>query len=81
MADAIDIHDATRSYERWMTEQIPIVRPDLRLKHQRMAESAFVFLRGTFYHWMQRWPRRKDCTIISTPKWEPSTVNRGAISS
>src|SRR5215472_8199481 len=64
MADAIDIHDATRSYERWMTEQIPIVRPDLRLKHQRMAESAFVFLRGTFYRWMQQWP--SVCADIAT---------------
>ena len=26
-------------------------------KRQRMRESAFVFLRGTFYRWMQLWPR------------------------
>ena len=29
---------------------------DLRRKHQRMREEAFVFLRGTFYRWMQIWP-------------------------
>jgi hypothetical protein len=32
-----------------------IVRPDLRLKHERLAESPFVFLRGTFYRWIQQW--------------------------
>jgi hypothetical protein len=32
------------------------VAADLRLKRERMAESAFVFLRGTFYRWAQQWP-------------------------
>jgi hypothetical protein len=32
------------------------VPADLHLKHRRMAESAFVFLRGTFYRWAQQWP-------------------------
>ena len=52
----MDLHQSTRAYERWMAQQIPVVRRDLQLKHQRMAESAFVFLRGTFYRWLQRWP-------------------------
>ena len=33
-----------------------LVKPDLRLKHQRMAEAVFPFLRATFYRWMQIWP-------------------------
>jgi uncharacterized protein (DUF2252 family) len=34
------------------------VGADLVRKHQRMRESAFVFLRATFYRWMQVWPER-----------------------
>jgi hypothetical protein len=35
-----------------------VVGADLQRKHQRMRESAFVFLRGTFYRWMELWPER-----------------------
>ena len=52
----MDIHDATQSYEAWMRRHIDVVASDLRLKHARMAESPFVFLRGTFYRWLQLWP-------------------------
>ncbi|HZT77997.1 MAG TPA: DUF2252 family protein [Vicinamibacterales bacterium] len=51
----MDIHAATRDYERWAARHIPLVRPDLKLKHARLAENPFVFLRGTFYRWVQRW--------------------------
>ena len=44
----MDIFEATRSYESWLGRHTPIVRPDLRLKHERLAENPFVFLRGTF---------------------------------
>jgi uncharacterized protein (DUF2252 family) len=52
----MDIFEATRSYESWMGRHTDIVRRDLILKHERMAESAFVFLRATFYRWVQMWP-------------------------
>lgn len=52
----MDIIATTRRYEQWLGEQIPLVRKDLAFKHQRMAEGAFVLLRGTFYRWMQLWP-------------------------
>lgn len=52
----MDIFTATRSYEQWMAGQIAIVKPDLAMKHDRMAEDPFVFQRGTFYRWLQRWP-------------------------
>jgi hypothetical protein len=51
-----DIHQATRAYETWLRRQIKVVEADLRHKHQRMAESPFVLLRGTFYRWLQLWP-------------------------
>lgn len=51
-----DIRQATAAYERWLGAQMTIVTADLRHKHERMAESPFVFLRGTFYRWIERWP-------------------------
>jgi hypothetical protein len=47
---------ATRTYESWLRQQTSVVDADLRLKHERMTESPFVFLRATFYRWMQLWP-------------------------
>jgi hypothetical protein len=35
---------------------MPLVTKDLKRKHELMAESPFVFLRATFYRWMQWWP-------------------------
>lgn len=52
----MNIVQATRSYESWMARQTTVVRGDLQAKHRRMAESAFVFLRGTYYRWVQQWP-------------------------
>ncbi len=52
----IDIKRATRNYEVWLRERIPILAKDLALKHTRMAEGAFPFLRATFYRWSQLWP-------------------------
>src|SRR4029077_21024276 len=56
-ADIPDIGMSTRAYESWLRERCSIVTSDLRLKHRRLIESPFVFLRGTFYRWMQLWPR------------------------
>lgn len=50
-----DIVRATRAYETWLASQTRVVSADLRLKHLRMAESPFGFLRATFYRWLQRW--------------------------
>jgi uncharacterized protein (DUF2252 family) len=52
----MNIREATRAYEKWLEGKTAIVRADLRLKHARMALSPFVFLRGTFYRWLQLWP-------------------------
>lgn len=49
--------EATRAYERGMARHLPVVERDLARKHRLMATSAFVFLRGTFYRWVQIWPQ------------------------
>jgi hypothetical protein len=52
----MDILEATRAYESWLGRHTSVVRKDLLLKHERMALSPFIFLRGTFYRWIQQWP-------------------------
>lgn len=52
----LDVVSATESYERWMAAYMSIVRTDLDLKHQRMGENPFVFLRATFYRWLELFP-------------------------
>jgi Uncharacterized protein conserved in bacteria (DUF2252) len=46
---------ATKSYEAWVARQVPLVRADLRYKHEQMALAPFPFLRATFYRWVQQW--------------------------
>lgn len=48
---------ATRHYEQALGEQLPLITADLQRKHERMTESAFCFLRATFYRWAQCFPR------------------------
>jgi hypothetical protein len=52
----MNIVKATRRFEEWLGRHLTLVKPDLRLKHERMAEAAFPFLRATFYRWIQLWP-------------------------
>lgn len=52
----MDIKQSTAAYEAWLAKKIPLLAEDLKLKHQRMAEGAFPFLRATFYRWAQLWP-------------------------
>lgn len=52
----MNIVKATARYEEWLRAHTPVVEPDLRLKHERMAEAVFPFLRATFYRWVQVWP-------------------------
>jgi hypothetical protein len=53
-----EVLDSTSRYERWLARQVQVLPPDLRLKHQRMAESPFAFFRATFYRWVELWRRR-----------------------
>jgi hypothetical protein len=52
----MNIVKSTLRFEQWLGQHTALVKPDLRLKHRRMAESPFPFLRATFYRWMQVWP-------------------------
>lgn len=52
----MDIKQSTAAYENWLGKKIPLIADDLKLKHQRMAEGVFPFLRATFYRWAQLWP-------------------------
>ena len=60
----MNIRRATEAYEDWLRARIPLLEPDLRRKHQWMAESPFAFLRATFYRWVQLWP--KVCLELSS---------------
>jgi hypothetical protein len=52
----MNIFKATADFEQWLARRLPIVRQDIALKHQHMAEAAFPFFRATFYRWLQHWP-------------------------
>ena len=52
----MNIVKSTHRFEEWLGRHTELVMPDIRLKHQRMAEAPFPFLRATFYRWMQVWP-------------------------
>lgn len=54
-AVATEITDATRSFERWLSERVRLRRDDLEYKHEQMAADAFSFLRATFYRWSELW--------------------------
>ena len=60
----MDIKQATQGYEPWLASRATLIPADLELKHQRMAESPFPFLRATFYRWVQRWP--EVCPDLAT---------------
>ena len=55
----MNIIDATRNYEDWLTKAIgvPLEPLDLDYKHERMADAddRFPFFRGTYYRWAQYW--------------------------
>jgi len=53
----MNIVEATKRYETWLGEAVPLVRRDLKLKHRTMEESAFGFLRATYYRWTQQFPK------------------------
>lgn len=52
----MNVVDATRAYEHWLGRHTRVLKDDLSAKHARMRESPFVFLRATFYRWLQLWP-------------------------
>jgi Uncharacterized protein conserved in bacteria (DUF2252) len=58
---------ATAAYEAWMRRRIDVVAADLEHKHACMTESAFEFMRATFYRFVPLW--RDACAdLTGTPK-------------
>ena len=49
------IRAANRDYERWLAGELRggIVEADLKKKHKKMRESAFAFLRATYWRWAE----------------------------
>ena len=46
---------ANRAYETWLKQQLPgeVVAADLGDKHEKMGDSAFAFLRATYWRWAE----------------------------
>ncbi len=62
----MDVKQATSAYEIWLGKQIPLIAADLELKHRRMTEGVFPFLRATFYRWTQLW--KESCPeLVAAP--------------
>lgn len=52
----MDIVEATRRFEAWLSRRITVVESDLDYKHEQMRADPFLFFRATFYRWAQLWP-------------------------
>jgi hypothetical protein len=50
-----DIMQSTRAYEAWLRAKLgrAVVAKDLERKHEKMADSAFGFLRATYWRWAE----------------------------
>ena len=50
-----NIKQSVRAYESWMRKELgrETVEKDLTHKHEKMGESPFYFLRGTFWRWAE----------------------------
>jgi hypothetical protein len=50
-----NIKQSVRAYESWMRDELgrEMVEKDLARKHEKMGESPFVFLRGTYWRWAE----------------------------
>ena len=59
----MNIHEATRGYERWLRGCTRVIESELRWKHEQMKQDLFLFFRGTFYRWAQVWP--EQCPDLS----------------
>jgi hypothetical protein len=61
----MNVFNATADFERWLAKRLPVVRQDIALKHQHMAEAAFPFFRATFYRWLQSDTPRRAGGLVS----------------
>jgi uncharacterized protein (DUF2252 family) len=47
---------STKAFEAWMRDRTDVSEKMLEKKHDKMSQSAFPFLRATFYRWVEQWP-------------------------
>ena len=66
------IFKATRKYETWLRSELDVFEDDLALKSQLLAKDPFIFLRGTFYRWMQLFPE-----VCKKAAWAPVVLSVG----
>src|ERR1700722_6911349 len=52
----MNVVKATRHFEEWLAQRMPLEKKDLRFKHTRMKDELFPFFRATYYRWAQLWP-------------------------
>lgn len=52
----MDIVQTTLTYEKFLQKNIHLLKDGLALKHTKMSESRFAFLRATYYRWAQLFP-------------------------
>lgn len=57
------IAESNRAYEKWLRGRLTLLPADLKRKHAKLAKSAFAFLRGTFFRWVEVWP--EVCTTLT----------------
>jgi hypothetical protein len=68
----MDIVQTTLAYEKFIQKNIHLLKDDLALKHTKMSESRFAFLRATYYRWVQLFP-----TVLSDLNDAPRIVAIG----
>lgn len=49
------IVESVKAYEAWMSRELrrDVVKDDVALKHKKLRESPFIFLRGTYWRWAE----------------------------
>ena len=61
--------EATAAYEHWLRTQLSaVLDDDLARKHERMAESATLFLRATYYLWLSRLEQEAPDELVHAPE-------------
>jgi Uncharacterized protein conserved in bacteria (DUF2252) len=49
------VQNASASYEEWLGSYLHLIKPAVERKHEIMRQDPFLFLRATFYRWLQLW--------------------------
>jgi hypothetical protein len=47
----MSFRDDNAAYEAWLATQCDVVNEDIKAKHKLMKDSAFMFLRATYFRW------------------------------